>query len=131
VGAVGAGASLFEGRHLVLSATINLREEQPAGAGQLKGLANLVELSGATTPRAGAAPIKAATRVGGARAGRVAGARGRVHCVELVPGCREVWVLAAAEVSTAPPRRAAAEEPEFVQRRQGAVRQLCHAARGA
>jgi hypothetical protein len=59
---VGAGASLFEGRHLVLSATINLREEQPAGAGQLKGLANLVELSGATTPRAGAAPIKAATR---------------------------------------------------------------------
>ncbi|EFN58054.1 hypothetical protein CHLNCDRAFT_142306 [Chlorella variabilis] len=62
VGAVAPGATLFSGRHIVLQASINLREQQPDGAGALRGLASMVEFSGQTNPLLASTPIKAATR---------------------------------------------------------------------
>lgn len=62
VGAVPPGAKLFSGYHIVLQASLNLREPQPDGAGRLRGLASLVEFSGKTTPPPGAPPVRAANK---------------------------------------------------------------------
>lgn len=90
IGAVAPGAKLFSGKHLVLQSSVNLRAEQPDGAGSLKGLANLVEFTGATTPRAGAAPLNAAKKVSlqHSTTGNMAGQRGSIS--ELAACCMSV-----------------------------------------
>ncbi len=90
MGAVAPGAKLFSGKHLVLQSSVNLRAEQPDGAGGLRGLANLVEFTGATTPRAGAAPLNAAKKVSlqHSTTGNMAGQRGSVS--ELAACCTSV-----------------------------------------
>lgn len=88
MGAVPPGASLFEGYHLVLQASITLREVQPAGAGALRGLASLVEWGGQTTPPAGHDPIKAATAPGSSSRAKFNGGRallGNFFSVRAVP----------------------------------------------
>lgn len=62
LGAVAPGAQLFSGRHVVLQASLGLREQQPDGAGRLRGLATLVEFTGQTTPPPNSPPTRAANR---------------------------------------------------------------------